>query len=103
MRKIEVVPYENHWTEKFHQEAKRLKEAMPEPVKVHHIGSTSVPGLAAKPIVDMIMEVKQIERIDQWSEYFRELGTHQRGKRYFRSPLFYSWNRRKSIVSFTYL
>ncbi|MDM5189807.1 GrpB family protein [Bacillus sp. DX4.1] len=80
MRKIEVVPYENHWTEKFHQEAKRLKEALPELVKVHHIGSTSVPGLAAKPIVDMIMEVKQIERVDQWSEHFRELGYIPKGE-----------------------
>ena len=48
MRKIVVVPHENHWGEKFQMEAERLKAAMPEKVKVHHIGSTSVPGLAAK-------------------------------------------------------
>ena len=43
MRKIVVVPHENHWSEKFQMEAKRLKSAMPETVKIHHIGSTSVP------------------------------------------------------------
>ena len=42
MRKIVVVPHENHWGEKFQMEAERLKAAMPEKVKVHHIGSTSV-------------------------------------------------------------
>lgn len=47
MRKIVVVPHENHWIEKFQMEAERLKSAMPETVKMHHIGSTSVPGLAA--------------------------------------------------------
>ena len=61
MRKIVVVPHENHWNEKFQIEAERLKSAMPEMVKVHHIGSTSVPGLAAKPIIDMIMEVVSTE------------------------------------------
>ncbi|MDR4363099.1 GrpB family protein, partial [Bacillus anthracis] len=44
MRKIVVVPHENHWGEKFQIEAERLKFAMPETVKIHHIGSTSVPG-----------------------------------------------------------
>ncbi|MBO1627880.1 GrpB family protein [Bacillus cereus] len=80
MRKIVVVPYENHWSEKFQIEAKRLKIAMPEPVKVHHIGSTSVPGLAAKPIVDMIMEVEDIERVDNWKERFEKLGYIVKGE-----------------------
>lgn len=61
-------------------EAKRLKSAMPETVKIHHIGSTSVPGLAAKPIIDMIMEVENIERVDGWNERFIELGYIVKGE-----------------------
>ncbi|WP_439021667.1 GrpB family protein [Bacillus thuringiensis] len=80
MRKIVVVPYENHWGEKFQIEAKRLKSAMPETVKIHHIGSTSVPGLAAKPIIDMIMEVESIDRVDRWNERFIELGYIVKGE-----------------------
>ena len=83
MRKIVVVPHENHWSEKFQMEAKRLKSAMPETVKIHHIGSTSVPGLAAKPIIDMIMEVENIERVDGWNERFIELGYIVKGKMVF--------------------
>lgn len=80
MREIVVVPYENHWSEKFQMEAERLKSAMPEMVKVHHIGSTSVPGLAAKPIIDMIMEVESIDRVDYWNERFKELGYIVKGE-----------------------
>ena len=64
-------------------EAKRLKSAMPETVKIYHIGSTSVPGLAAKPIIDMIMEVENIERVDGWNERFIELGYIVKGKMVF--------------------
>ncbi|MDM5371974.1 MULTISPECIES: GrpB family protein [Bacillus cereus group] len=80
MRKIIVVPHENHWSEKFQMEAERLKSAMPETVKIYHIGSTSVPGLAAKPIIDMIMEVENIERVDRWNERFIELGYIVKGE-----------------------
>ncbi|MED0961516.1 hypothetical protein COJ48_04550 [Bacillus cereus] len=80
MRKIVVVPYENHWSEKFQMEAERLKLAMPEMVKIYHIGSTSVPGLAAKPIIDMIMEVDSIERVDHWNKQFDELGYIVKGE-----------------------
>ncbi len=80
MRRIVVVPHENHWNEKFQIEAERLKSAMPEMVKVHHIGSTSVPGLAAKPIIDMIMEVESIDRVDHWNERFIELGYIVKGE-----------------------
>ena len=64
-------------------EAKRLKSAMPETVKIYHIGSTSVPGLATKPIIDMIMEVENIERVDGWNERFIELGYIVKGKMVF--------------------
>ncbi|MES5892627.1 GrpB family protein [Bacillus cereus group sp. RP43] len=80
MRKIVVVPYENHWSEKFQMEAERLKSVMPETVEIHHIGSTSVPGLAAKPIIDMIMEVESIDRVDRWNERFKELGYIVKGE-----------------------
>lgn len=102
MRKIVVVPHENHWGEKFQIEAERLKSAMPETVKIHHIGSTSVPGLAAKPIIDMIMEVENIDRVDRWNERFIEPWLHRkRRKWYSKTPLFYSWNGGKTFVSLT--
>lgn len=102
MRKIVVVPHENHWGEKFQIEAERLKFAMPETVKIHHIGSTSVPGLAAKPIIDMIMEVENIDRVDRWNERFIELGYIAKGENGIpRRRYFIHGTEEKTFVSLT--
>ena len=60
-----------------------------------------MPGLAAKPIIDMIMEVESIDRVDRWNERFEELGYIVKGEWYFKTPLFYSWNGGKTLVSLT--
>ena len=57
-----------------------------------------MPGLAAKPIIDMIMEVESIDRVDRWNERFEELGYIVK-EWYFKTPLFYSWNGGKTLVS----
>ena len=58
-----VVPYDPAWPELFAAERGVLEEAL-EPWLhggIHHIGSTAVPGLAAKPIIDMIAGVRDLE------------------------------------------
>jgi GrpB-like predicted nucleotidyltransferase (UPF0157 family)/GNAT superfamily N-acetyltransferase len=58
-RKIEVVPYDPTWPTQFEAIASAIKNALgDECVAVHHVGSTSVPGLAAKPKIDLIVVVK---------------------------------------------
>ncbi len=52
---IEVVPYRPEWPILFEQEAKRIGEACAEIiVAIEHIGSTSIPGMPAKPILDIM-------------------------------------------------
>ncbi|MDP1608878.1 MAG: bifunctional GrpB family protein/GNAT family N-acetyltransferase [Chlamydiales bacterium] len=59
IRKIEVVSHDPMWAEQFESEAKQIKKALGDLcVEVHHIGSTSVPGLAAKPKIDILAVVK---------------------------------------------
>jgi GrpB-like predicted nucleotidyltransferase (UPF0157 family)/GNAT superfamily N-acetyltransferase len=56
---IEVVPYNTNWPQIFETEAEALRTALADNcIAVHHIGSTSVSGLSAKPIIDIIAEVK---------------------------------------------
>lgn len=58
-RRIEVVPYDSNWPRLFEEEATKIKQALGENcLAVHHIGSTSVPGLCAKPKIDIIAVVK---------------------------------------------
>ncbi len=64
IKKIAVVPYNPEWPSLFEKEATRIKKALGDNcIAIHHIGSTSVPGLAAKPIIDCIVEVKDMHNI----------------------------------------
>jgi GrpB-like predicted nucleotidyltransferase (UPF0157 family) len=58
---ISVVDYDERWPTRFREIAERLRRAVEEDVVgVEHIGSTSVPGLAAKPIVDVLLTVADV-------------------------------------------
>ncbi len=55
---IVLVAYDPRWPAMFDREAKRIRAALASlAIRVEHVGSTSVPGLAAKPIIDMVLEV----------------------------------------------
>lgn len=57
-RQIEIVPYDPRWPEIFNAHAEVVADALGSAaLRIEHIGSTSVPGLAAKPIVDMLLVV----------------------------------------------
>jgi GrpB-like predicted nucleotidyltransferase (UPF0157 family) len=58
-RQIVIVDYDRRWPEKFQQHAALLSQALgAKALAIEHIGSTSVPGLAAKPIVDITVLVE---------------------------------------------
>ncbi|HUZ68243.1 MAG TPA: GrpB family protein [Candidatus Saccharimonadales bacterium] len=55
---IELRPYDPQWPEQFRAEADRVCSALgARALRVEHVGSTSVPGLVAKPIIDMLLVV----------------------------------------------
>jgi GrpB-like predicted nucleotidyltransferase (UPF0157 family) len=55
---IEIVDYDATWPARFELERDRLRRALGTlAIRIEHIGSTSVPGLAAKPIVDVLVTV----------------------------------------------
>lgn len=57
-RAIHVVPYRQEWADVFRTHAARIAAVLGDgAVGIDHIGSTAVPGLAAKPIVDMLLVV----------------------------------------------
>ncbi len=78
---IEVVPYDPNWPRAFEEEAKKLEGILgPHSVKIYHIGSTAVPGLSAKPIIDIMVVVKDILEVDELIEQFEELGYEAKGE-----------------------
>jgi GrpB-like predicted nucleotidyltransferase (UPF0157 family)/GNAT superfamily N-acetyltransferase len=81
MRLIQVVPYNSLWPEMFKEEAEKVKKALGENcVEIHHIGSTSVPGLAAKPVIDIIPVVRDITKVDEANERMMVLGYEAQGE-----------------------
>lgn len=72
---IEVVPHDPNWPIQFEEEASQLKPIFYDNfVAIYHIGSTSVPGLAAKPTIDIILVVKDIESVDKCNDQMEKLG-----------------------------
>jgi GrpB-like predicted nucleotidyltransferase (UPF0157 family) len=60
-RELYVVSYDTSWPVIFAEHQERIRVALAAiPVDIHHIGSTSVPGLAAKPIIDIVVAVDDI-------------------------------------------
>jgi GrpB-like predicted nucleotidyltransferase (UPF0157 family) len=62
-RAVEIVAYDSNWPRLFAKEKKLILDALgPIGVRVEHIGSTAVPGLGAKPIIDMLAGVIHLEQ-----------------------------------------
>ena len=61
--KVLIVDYNPAWSDLFRREAERVRNVLgPRALQIEHTGSTSVPGLAAKPIIDMLLVVKVFSR-----------------------------------------
>lgn len=81
MRKVTVLPYDKQWILLFAEEADELKNMLGEQVvSVHHFGSTSVPGLEAKPIIDIMIVVKDISLVDEFNSEFQNFGYEGKGE-----------------------
>jgi GrpB-like predicted nucleotidyltransferase (UPF0157 family) len=60
---VEIVAYDPRWPQMFRDEAARVREVLPDNLLlgIEHFGSTAVPGLAAKPIIDILVFVRSLE------------------------------------------
>ena len=79
-RTIEVVPFSPLWATLFAEEQAALANLLGSDVRIHHIGSTAVPGLAAKPIIDILVEMPRVEQLDLHTTALRALGYEPRGE-----------------------
>jgi GrpB-like predicted nucleotidyltransferase (UPF0157 family) len=64
---VTVVAYDPRWPSAFRRERDRLRACLPRDLvrRIEHFGSTAVPGLAAKPIVDILVEVTDLGAVRQ--------------------------------------
>jgi GrpB-like predicted nucleotidyltransferase (UPF0157 family) len=90
---IEVVDYDAGRPSRFARLGERLRRALGEAaLRIDHIGSTAVPGLAAKPVIDVQISVPALDPVRPFADPLRGLGfvyradNRERTKRYFREP-----------------
>ena len=86
-REIVIAGYDPAWPERFEVERARIAAVLGErALRIEHIGSTSVPGLAAKPIVDVLVEVASLDDADRLERAGYVLRVREDGHRMFRTP-----------------
>ncbi len=91
MQHIRVTAYNSAWPAAYEKEAQQIRKALDGLlVEIHHIGSTAVPGLMAKPVIDILPVVRDIEMVDARNPAMEALGYECMGefgipgRRYFR-------------------
>jgi GrpB-like predicted nucleotidyltransferase (UPF0157 family)/ribosomal protein S18 acetylase RimI-like enzyme len=90
-RTIFIADYDPSWPSRFERERERVRAALGDrAVRIEHIGSTAVPGLAAKPIVDLLVTVEDPEDdavlVPALQSAGFELRVREPGHRMFRTP-----------------
>jgi len=79
--KVDVVDSNPNWPDEFNSEKLRLKHALGDLIaEIHHIGSTSITGLAAKPVIDIMLEVKSLAALDNKTLAMNSLGYEAKGE-----------------------
>jgi GrpB-like predicted nucleotidyltransferase (UPF0157 family) len=90
-RQVVIADYDPAWPHRFALERDRIHAALGSvAIRIEHIGSTSVPGLAAKPIVDVLVTVADPEADELFGGALKaasyELRVRELGHRMFRTP-----------------
>jgi GrpB-like predicted nucleotidyltransferase (UPF0157 family) len=80
-REVELVPHNPDWSHQADEEAQRIIAGLTFPVVgIYHIGSTSVAGIKAKPILDFVMEVEDLNDVIEGLVDFEILGYKNKGE-----------------------
>jgi GrpB-like predicted nucleotidyltransferase (UPF0157 family) len=86
-----IRPHDPRWKDLFAREAELLRTCLGEAVlEIQHIGSTAIPGIVAKPIIDILVEARSLDDIDAHATAMEEIGYDGRGeygipgRRYFK-------------------
>jgi GrpB-like predicted nucleotidyltransferase (UPF0157 family) len=79
-RAVVVEDYRQHWADDFTRLARRIRALVgPAAIRIDHIGSTAVPGLGAKDVIDLQITVGSLDRVDEVASPLRAAGFRQDG------------------------
>lgn len=88
---VVLVPHQHGWAELFEEEKRRLTEVLGESHRaIEHVGSTAVPGLLSKPVIDIAILVRSFEDIESWPGLLHHHGYTYFGDREGRGDHFFA-------------
>ena len=74
-RPVVIVPYQPRWADEFAEIGRRIRDTVGSAaLRIDHIGSTAVPGLGAKDVVDLQITVADLDRTDALTDALRTAG-----------------------------
>ena len=78
---IILAPYDARWPAAFNYEASRIRSALSGvPIVLHHIGSTAIPGIVAKPVIDLLGVVPAVADLDRHEHQLASIGYEAKGE-----------------------
>lgn len=87
---VKVSPYSPNWVKEFEAEKKRLIDMFGSRIiAVEHIGSTSIPGMPSKPIIDILVAVKSLDDAQAFIMPLQEMGYEYMPNRWFKDRYFF--------------
>ena len=76
-----VVEYDKNWPSDFEKIKKEIEKAIVEPAVIEHVGSTSIPGMKAKPIIDIDVGLNNWADFEKVKKALAEIGYEHEGDR----------------------
>lgn len=74
-KKVQIVPHDPFWQEEFKKEKALLENKLGNrALAIEHVGSTAVPGLSAKPVLDMLLGIENVNDYESFIHPLQELG-----------------------------
>lgn len=78
---VELEDYNPKWKNEYEKEEKLLKEILGDKIiEIHHIGSTSIEGLKAKPVIDILVVINSLNEISEIEEMLKLYNYENRGQ-----------------------
>ncbi len=88
---VELVEYDSNWKKEYENEEKLLKDVLGNRIiEIHHIGSTSIEGLKAKPVIDILIVINSLDEIPEIEKILKPYNYENRGQQGVEDRFFFA-------------
>jgi GrpB-like predicted nucleotidyltransferase (UPF0157 family) len=105
MKAIKLENYNPKWSEEYKKEEELLKSLLGNKIRhIEHVGSTAIEGVKAKPIIDILVVIKDMDQIPEIENILKDYGYENKGSQGFSDRMFFvkgPLDNRKFYVHFT--